>query len=42
MLRNLALSHNVKIYASLNKLGEEKLKFYLKGVQFTEMSAKCS
>ena len=27
---------------SLNKLGEEKLKCYPEGVQFTEMSAKCS
>ena len=42
MLRNSALSHNVKIYPSLNKLGEEMLKFYPEGVQFTEMSAKCS
>ena len=42
MLRNSALSHNVKIYPSLNKLGEEMLKCYLEGVQFTEMPAKCS
>ena len=42
MLRNSALSHNVNIYPSLNKLGEEMLKCYPEGVQFTEMSAKCS
>ena len=42
MLRNSALSHNVKIYPSLNKLGEEMLKCYPEGVQFTEMSAKWS
>ena len=42
MLRNSSLSHNVKIYPSLNKLGEEMLKCYPEGVQFTEMSAKCS
>ena len=42
MLRNSALSHTVKIYPSLKKLGEEKLKCYSEGVQFTEMSAKCS
>ena len=42
MLRNSALSHNVKIYPSLNKLGEEKLKCYPEGIQFNEMSAKCS
>ena len=34
MLRNSSLSHNVKIYPSLNKLGEEMLKCYPEGVQF--------
>ena len=40
MLRN-SFSH-FKIYPSLNKQGGEKLKCYPEGVQFTEISAKCS
>ena len=42
MLRNPAFSHNAKIYPSLSKVREEKLKCYPEGVQFAETSTKSS